>query len=252
MRILAMLASLALFPQSQARELIEKLGSEKIEERDQATAKLKELGEKARAELEAASGHKDPEVVDRSRRLLRLLDIRKSVSPAVRKVLPGVEERLAAQGAHAWTELLLELLDQDKYPGLEKADLEFLAAPAVAGSRSPEEKSELCRLVSQQGFRSAIPELIKCLNVSQDELRRNAVYGLGTLGAKEAIPEIVKSFALGEDSYRYFATKTLKTLGAKEAAVEVLKLLGNSNAQARGNALWSLGELGARDAIPEI
>lgn len=57
-------------PSKQARELIEKLRSPKVEERVEAEKKLRELGKSAEAELEKATHDKDPEVAGRARSLL--------------------------------------------------------------------------------------------------------------------------------------------------------------------------------------
>ena len=60
--------------EQKAAELVEQLGAEKIETREQATFLLLALGEKARAPLKKALDHDDAEVRLRARTLLRKLD----------------------------------------------------------------------------------------------------------------------------------------------------------------------------------
>jgi len=78
--VLTLIAAL-LLPLQDARELIQKLQSDKAGERDDAGRKLKELGDAAIPELESASKGKDPEVAARARALLRAIEIRRKLTP---------------------------------------------------------------------------------------------------------------------------------------------------------------------------
>ena len=77
--------------------------SDKVEEREEATKKLRILGKAADVELKKATQDRDPEVSARARMLLRRLEIQAKLSSTFRKTFPGVEDRLAGGDDHAWT-----------------------------------------------------------------------------------------------------------------------------------------------------
>ena len=70
--------------------------SEKIEEREEATQKLRMLERAAEGELSKAARVADPEVAGRARVLLRRLEIQTKFSFTFRKTFPGVGDRLAS------------------------------------------------------------------------------------------------------------------------------------------------------------
>lgn len=72
--MLALLTAAILFQDKSPEELIQSLRSDKVEDRDIATKKLKELGETARPFLVKAATDKDTEVSNRAESLLSLLD----------------------------------------------------------------------------------------------------------------------------------------------------------------------------------
>jgi len=89
MRLLALL--LALAGQDSADDLLRRLGSDSIEERDAASQKLRALGEAVRPALERASKDPDSEVARRAAALLRRLALRGRLSPQLRAAIPGAE-----------------------------------------------------------------------------------------------------------------------------------------------------------------
>src|SRR6185295_2365970 len=93
--------------QDGARELVEKLRSDTIAERETAMRRLRELGKEAAPVLEKAAKDPDAEVARRAGFLLRCLALQDSLSPALRKAVPGIEDLLAAGRTRAWTEAFL-------------------------------------------------------------------------------------------------------------------------------------------------
>src|SRR6516162_6253624 len=98
--------------------LIEKLRSEKAEDRGDAERRLKALGKSALATLETAAKDKDPEVAARAKHLLRVLPIGQQLGVGLTTAFPGIDDRLARGDDHTWTETFLEIArrswDDDK------------------------------------------------------------------------------------------------------------------------------------------
>src|SRR5437868_13755539 len=96
-------ALLCLALQDGARELVEKLRSDTIAERETAMRRLRELGKEAAPELEKAAKDPDAEVARRAGVVLRCLALQDSPSPALRKAVPASEVLPAARRTAPWT-----------------------------------------------------------------------------------------------------------------------------------------------------
>src|SRR5512145_304708 len=94
--------------QDDPARLIEALRSGDVEQREAATRKLKDLGERAVPELRKAEADPDQEVAGRVRFLLRRAAVAAKIGDALRQAVPGVEDRLAA-GDQAWTQVWMDL-----------------------------------------------------------------------------------------------------------------------------------------------
>jgi len=251
------LATMLLLQDQTAEQLIDMLRSDKVEEREDAARKLKEMGKAALPELEKAQGDKDPEVASRARYLVEVASLREKLSPSFRKALPGVEDRLAA-GGHVWTEVLLEVLRKDKkgerkYPDLQKEDLNHLAGPGVREATS-KEKLECCHFLERDVLaKQTAPGILKLLlQDANAEVRSRAAHALGGLEAKKAAPEVAKLLEDKIADVRSSAAWTLGKLEAKETAPEIARLLKDGDAGVRSIAVRVLGELGAKETAPEI
>ena len=182
-------------PTRQVRDLVERLRSENVEERDEAAQKLKDLGRAAIPELENAVGDKDGEVPSRARRLLLLIPMAEQVTTNLTRTVPGILERLAMGADRDWTKALLEIVRESgrkhRYPALKREDFDALGSRTVRDAATPEEKSELCKLAAQWGLRSAIPEVTNLLGDPARHVRYQAAECLGNLRAKVAIHELM-------------------------------------------------------------
>jgi HEAT repeat protein len=257
--VIGLLSLLCGFQEDASRQipqLIEQLRSESAGERNEATRKLEEFGQAAAAELERAAQDKDVELAARARHLLRVLAVARELTPNLKKVLPGVAQRLTA-GDLRWTEVFLEATARDeerkcKYPTLRGADLEPLAARALRGARTPQELLEVCAPICQRQLRSAIPEFIRLLRDEREDFRSVAVGELGNGYFLEAAPAIVPVLHDQESAVRILAIEALVKLHFKSAAPEIAALLKDEGTFVRGTAIAALGKLGYAEAVPEI
>src|SRR5437870_5342180 len=106
--ITALLLSVCAFQQTDAvRDLIQKLRSDKIEEREDAERKLLAIGSPAIPELEKVARDADREVAQRASHLVRLITLSGTLSPRLLRTIPGIEDQLATGDDHAYTVALL-------------------------------------------------------------------------------------------------------------------------------------------------
>jgi HEAT repeat protein len=235
-------------PRHQARDLIEKLRSESTTERDEATRQLKKLGSAARPELEKAAKDRDPEVADRAHQVLRVIELVEGLPAELRQAMPGIEERLAAEGYAAWYEALSEGIRKR----LEKTSLEALALGALREARTGEEKEAILIPVIEHGLQASAPEIVILLKDSDLALRNSAAVALGYLAAKETVPPIVELLEDRRADVRWAAVEALGNMRVKEPVPQVVRLLKDSDGLVRGVAARALGKMGAKETAPEI
>src|ERR1051326_3172649 len=163
---LTLLTTLLGLPQESSdsvRNLIRRLGSEKFDERTEASDRLKKHGAAALRELEMAFDDPDPEVSQRARRLVRVIRVAEQLTPRLRSTLPGIEEQLADGDTGIWCRVFLEIAalknGKPAYSNLGAADFEALALHALRESEEPQEKGAICERIGRLKLRAAVPEL---------------------------------------------------------------------------------------------
>jgi HEAT repeat protein len=241
-------------PGKQAHELVEKLRSNDIEVRLKSVRKLKELGKSAVPELGKATTDSDAEVAANAKHLLKIIGIMETLTPNLKKTMPQVEDRLALG---LWREVFLEAegyneANKRTYPTLTKEDLDILAVRAVQGSKTSEEKMEVCDAVARRGLRGAIPPTLGFLEDVDGRVRVRAVVSLRCLQAREAVPHLIKLLRDPDPEVMTITVRALGDLRAKEAAPEIAKLLHHENGSVSGMAALALGDLDFREAASEI
>jgi HEAT repeat protein len=272
-------AILLLALQNDPASLVEKLRSDRVEEREDATRRLKALGRAAAPALEKAAKDRDAEVAARARQLLRVLELRETLPAKLREALPGVEDRLAAGDDHAWTEAFLEANELDLGP----EELRPLLRPAFRGARSEREKREMASAAGRHRLGEAIPDLISFLQDESPRTRRHAAEALaaleardqakaivpllkhpalgvrgnaadllGELGARESVPDLLPLLDDAEPHIRWHALQALALLRAPDAAPKAARLLGDADASVRLEAARAIGELGGRDSETDL
>lgn len=178
----------------QAREYVEKLGSETIEEREDAARKLKAMGDSALPLLEKATGRSDAEIAARARIIIRTIGIRRQLSAGFLESFPTADDRLAVGEPPVWTEIFLEATRANQakpiHPGVEVSDLAVLAPKALLGAKEGEEHGKVCAALGERRVRSAVPAMI-------DWIKRNGkgtfplVRALGKIGDAAAVPVLL-------------------------------------------------------------
>lgn len=224
------------------RGLVEQLKSEKVDERDRATREILRLGRDARPYLDTAARSVDPELRARALHLLRAIDIAETLTPDLRKVMAGVEARLASQDGRVWFDVLLEACEKHA-ASLRPQDLEALAGPALRAARGLSDLQKVCGIVEERGLRSAVPELRILLKGTDSDARHTAIQTLTKLTAREAWPNLVRLLETGSESDSEQAAASLRTLQASEAIPEVTRLLRDREASLRFRCVQLLDHL---------
>ena len=237
--------------QDEIRALVEKLHSDSIEEREEAARELEELDRTALPALERAGKSSDPELALRAMELIRLIHLPVELKKVIR-LHPRLHRLPGPKESHLWTEAFLEMLDLEefrpRYDWVERRDLEAMAPLALAGARTKEKKEKLCNLIERWQLRSAIPEIAKFLRDPEGpgSLNYHAVKALKSLHAKEAVPDLLRCLSLGDDDFRVGVASMLAELDAREAIPLILPLLDHHKAEVRSQIAWCLAKLGAR------
>lgn len=211
-------------PQEPA-DLIEQLRSDRPAARDLALRKLLELGESARSLLENAALDSEREVANRAREVLRRLNNRKLLTPAILKAIPDADQRLKNGEDHPWTDLLLEAAAQEKsrrrYPDLLPADLDALTSRAWQGA-SPEECERLIMISEAWHLPSSLPPLLKMARHSDHQIRCRAWAAL--LALNVPIPETDIVAALRSETDQFVLGHLLKWVERHEVRTALPEL----------------------------
>ncbi len=197
------LLTFAILVGQDAAVLIDRLRSERPEEREEAVERLLELGELARTHLEKAKEDTDVEVAARARDILSRLRLRASLGNLL-KSMPTLDRNLLGAKDAVWTEAFLRATDQEgtrrAFPALRREDVEVLALRALRGA-SPELAPNVLKRIQAWHLRSAAPEILPFLQASESQQRSDAVRLLRTLGAVEMAPRLLEAFKSEKDSF---------------------------------------------------
>jgi HEAT repeat protein len=238
--------------------LVERLRSERVEDREEAARDLLLLGEGARGALLAAGKDPDGEVVSRALEILHRLDLRRLLTPALLQAIPEVDRRLAGPQDKEWTAVLLEAAEQTssrrRFPTLGSADLEGLGARAMRGA-DPGNQVRVCRIVGRWHLTSAAPEVAKLLGDPEKETRHEALEALKELQPRSVAPALLS--ALKKENDLWLLSGLIELLGSlevRESAGNLMGLLKESTGEAdlKGRILEALGSVGTDALIPEL
>ncbi|HEU4339322.1 MAG TPA: HEAT repeat domain-containing protein, partial [Planctomycetota bacterium] len=251
-----LLALLLLSPQEDVAKLVEKLRSESLEARDEATRKLKELGRAAKAELEKASKDPDAGFATRAQVLLERLRLMDTLSQDLQRALPGIADTLAFGTDRDWTKALIQaeelLRPQSRLPLVKRAELDLLALRAARGAESAEDRKAICRIVRDRRLASAMPELVRYLDDPDREVLDDTVEILQRIPCAEGPRRLRERTRSEIPEMRAEAIQFLRDLRCREAAADAVRLIADSDAEVRGSAASALAPLVGKEAATEL
>ena len=221
----------------------------------EAARGLLRLGKSALPAIEKAARDADGEVAARAAHLIRAIRWQETLSPALRKKYPGIEEQLDGAPRVA-TKVFLDLhqpgLGDDEPPlGIEEGDLKALARLAVQGAVG-EEIYTVSYWIQSRRLTQAAPDFIPLLSHPDTRMRGLAASCLGDLGHRAAIPGIFKLLEDASGNTRSIAADALIALRAREVAPFLRPQLKHSDADIRSRAAELLGEFEDRESIPDL
>lgn len=225
-------------PGRQASALIDKLRSERIEDRNEAMERLIELGNKTFPELRKVVRDPNPEVAAAASWILQVVPVRERLTPRLRKADPGLELRLIYGNEKVWTEVFLELavpLLRKQASGYRNEDLAGLAAPAI---RSADQPATVIEYAGMLGLKTAVPEILKYIH--DEKASRHALRALARLKVRIAIPEILKLLKNPSPKVRAHGVEMLGVIGSRETYPHLARLLKDDSAYVAGKAALAL------------
>src|SRR5436190_18963887 len=240
----------------EAARLIEQLRSDRIEERESAAQKLKDLGTKAVLALEKAARDGEPDLQARSKHLLTVIHVQTKLSACLMQTFPGIEERLAVGGAQDWTNAFFDassVVDgRPRHSTLRMDDLDRLLDDCFKGATSTKEKRGLCKAVAFWHRTRGSEVATKYLRDPDGPVRAAAATSLGHLGDKTRATDLVSCLKDADESVQTEAYWALAKLRSSTTWPQLRKLLGDENPEVRRKATSLLGILWDRESIPEL
>jgi HEAT repeat protein len=264
-------------------DLAERFRSDRIEEREEAEARLKTLGAAARTLLEKLAKDPDAEVVQRARGLIRRIELADALSPGLWTARPGLADRLAVAPPVDWSKVFFECAREgsELRARATRGDLRLLAPAAFAGAESTSEKAAVLGIAAGHGVTFPVWVLEEGLRHPLAVLRESAAWAAEAGGVAEAIPLLLPLLEDGNEKVRIAASEALETLRAPQllprlkqsaeapgagsvelrryataagaAAVPFLReRLRHPSDDMREAAALALGELGAKEAAEDL
>ncbi len=236
--------------------LVERLGSDDIAERADAELRLKDLGARAVDALRGAVGSENRELAARAGRLLRAIELRGALPPALLREFPGCEDRLTGH-PEEWTSIFSAAASRirERAPGaprvLGPADLDPLLPGALRGARSAKELSGVMEAVDEFRLRGVDPALREFLRKPSPELRAQAARSLISYsGAEEFSGDLLP--LLADPSTAEPAAQALRARDGWRVLPEITRLLSHEKGEIRAVAARLLGDLRHRAALPTL
>lgn len=247
----------ALQSEEEVRRVIQKLRSERVEDRESAALALREMGVVAIPQLRLALEDSDPEVSGRAAYLLRAIPVSEALTDNIKRIFPGLVDRLSRGKEWTWTEVFLELSQSDRrgipeISGVRKRDLGAIVLRALRGAVSVQEKEEALWRVGLWRLQEAAPGALAYFKDRDPGIRRSACFTLRVLDSREFLNDVA---GLLNDPEEIVRTQAIGALGKWEAsnfAPRVLAMLDQGTSKDRTMAAFALARMDVREALPGI
>lgn len=269
---------LLLWVQDDPTRQVERLRSDRVEERSEAEKALRTLGEAAVPALERGARDPDPELASRAATLLRILVLNREMPAALKTKHPELADRLARGDDSLWTDAFLEHVwtwDRD--------GLDFLVARALLGRKKAENGAAVLMHLQRLQLASAVPGLVRIVHEGDDRDRKAALnllrgYGYewraspidvlagvvpeGDAGAEplapvrraaaSCFPEIRAMVEHPLPEVRFQGAILLGRFGSRESVPALLKLIEKDTVEIRRASVEALIFLKAPEALPFV
>jgi HEAT repeat protein len=242
-------------PSPSVEQLIERLHSSNIDERNRAVRQLALREGESLPALEKASRDPDPEVSARARALLETIPPLQKLTPALKRVLPTLQERLASGTPHAWTVAFLDATKQDDsrraHPELGRDDFQALAARALRFAEAGE-RAGVCGVIAAWRLDAAIPELSALLDEKDWNLWEPLLDAIVACRATSLVPALLERLRREQKEQKAVWAQPLIGLGSREAVPDLLTVLRTIGWMERGQFLYSVAGMDAPELTPEL
>jgi len=229
---------------SDVHSLIERLGADRIEDRDEAERLLVERGAEIIPALERATTHRDLDLRERAGHLLEMMRIRVRLSAAFRREFPKAELEIRhalKEGQPGWIAFFLEATERNAngtpcHPSLKPGDLNPILELALPEAKGAEERERLCHLASQWDCR-----------ISRDVLIRT-MRGVEILGALDRLGLWIGRLSGTEDGSDLVSLLGDGDSRVRQAAVYYLRKLPPPDLRSFASLAMTSGQAPAREA----
>lgn len=247
------IALLLLLAQDPAETLVRDLGNDSVEVREEATRRLLDMGKAAVKALEPAAASDDPEVRQRARHILAVIDARDRVTPAV---LAAVPEALDLVSAGDGTGLLRKLRDGEALLAkrIPTHDLAHCVKSLMALDLDPEGRYSAIHLYKSCGLRALGPDVARLLTDPDENVRKAAEDALTGKGraARPVATDVIRALEDPRTGTRQAALRVLASLGGAEAELAIVGRFKDPDAFVRDEALNLVASKGLKGVIPAL
>lgn len=254
---------LCLLQEPSIEELIRRLDSDTLAERDEAQKKLKARGREALPLLEKAAQRSDPEVSSRAKRLLDLAKLaeREQLTPQILSELPDLDENLLAQGDDAWVRVLLGRTEEG-LKSLQPSTRSLVVPRAAKHAGNLEDRLRVVQILDRFPIPEAAPALVSYFlspteeKKDSEELFKAAIAVLLRMKAKRELFRVVIDYG-NDRSERRFAnpnitSEAFRALVQLKASEEILEIARNAESHCSGDAVQAMGEIGGPEITGEL